>query len=146
MVVQPAAAEGSAPSVLVQPDAKQDDEPGSDASDSDYVSEAESESECGSDSSLSNTQELQEDEEEGFTAPPLSRSASLAKQITLETFITDIIRDKGWNAATNWRDRELENVIQIAAIEKGIKTTATLLKKMIKTRAMEAADAIDESL
>ena len=131
-----AAAADSSPAAAVQPDAKQDGD-NSDPSDSDYVSQDESESEYGSDSSLSNTQQLQEEEEEKSVAPPLSRSVSLAKQIALDTFITGIIRRKGWSATTNWKDRELENVIQIAAIQEGIKTTAALLKKMIKARAME---------
>ena len=134
-----AAAVDSNPAVVEQADMKRDGDSNSDASDSDYVSQAESSSVGESDSSVSNTQQLDEDEVRSVT-PPLSRSASLAKQIELDSFITGIIRIKGWSAATNWKDRELENVIQIAAIKEGIKTTATLLKKMIKARAMESAE------
>ena len=107
-----------------------------------YVSEAQPESEGNSASSLSDTQELQDEEEEKYADPPLSRSASLAKQIAVDTFITNLIREKGWSASTNWRNRELENVIQIAAIQQGIKITAMLLKKMIKARIMAAINFI----
>ena len=59
--------------------------------------------------SLSATQELQEEPEELHPEPVVSRSASLAKQIELDTFIRDIIRDNKWTGEANWRDRELEN-------------------------------------
>jgi hypothetical protein len=99
-------------------------------SDSDYMSDDES-SAPDTGSSASSATSSQEDEAEEKEMP-MSRSASIAKQVELEAFLAKFIADNGLSAETNWKDRELSNRIESASLVADVKKTTADLKKMIK--------------
>jgi hypothetical protein len=112
-----------------EPDGKDEK---SDDSDSDFVSGSESDLESDSNSS----DEEEEDSEEEERLRPVSRQASIARQVAVEAFITRIIDENKWSTATNWKDRELSNIIESASLEHNIRTTTAVLKTLIKARVM----------
>jgi hypothetical protein len=67
---------------------------------------------------------------------PVSRSASISRQVALDAFITRIVDDNSWTTDTNWKDRELSNIIESAALKYNVKKTTADLKKLIKAYVM----------
>ena len=112
------------------PDGKEDASDG-DGSESDRVSEEELESESDRESS-----DEEEEEEEEDRMIPVNRTASIARQVVFEAFITKIIQENNWSRSTNWKDRELSNIIEVASLKHNIKNTTADLKKLIKARVM----------
>jgi hypothetical protein len=120
----------AAPEEEVREEEADEKEEKSDDSDSDFVSGSESESESDIDSSN------EEEEQETESIRPVSRSASIARQVALDAFITRIIDENKWSTATNWKDRELSNIIESASLKHNIRKTTADLKKLIKARVM----------
>jgi hypothetical protein len=90
---------------------------------SEEVSSEEQESDSGSEDSQSSEEEL----------APVSRSATIAKQVALDTFIEKFVRENNVTAlGTRWRSGEFENLVQGAAIREHLPMTASELKKLIR--------------
>lgn len=103
------------------PDGKED---ASDGSESDLVSEEEEELESDSQTDCSD----EEEDEQEDNMIPVNRTASIARQVVFDAFITKIIEENNWSRATNWKDRELSNIIEVASLKHNIKHTTADLK------------------
>jgi hypothetical protein len=117
--------EDASEGLRVEPDEVDGKEEVSD-SDSDYESDGEQDSESGSSS----------DESSEEKKTPLNRSASIAKQVMLEAFITKFITDNNLTPESNWKNRELTNNIESASLAANVRTTTADLKKLIKKAVM----------
>ena len=98
-----------------------------DGSESDLVSEEEEELESDSQTDCSD----EEEDEQEDNMIPVNRTASIARQVVFDAFITKIIEENNWSRATNWKDRELSylsNIIEVASLKHNIKHTTADLK------------------
>lgn len=101
-------------------------EEATDSSDSEYQTDTESES--GSDSSVEPTQV------EVVEQMPVSRSATIAKQVKLDEFLRWIIEEQRLTTATSWRSTDVTNAIEAASIEWEMRMQTGELKRHIKAR------------
>lgn len=101
--------------------------------DSEYQVRDRSDTDTGSDTS----DEEAETEEKEERQMPVSRSASIAKQVKLDEFLTTIIAENNLTPRTNWgRNPELYNIIESMSMRMQMRMTTTDLKRAVKLRVM----------
>ena len=125
---EPAAAAAEDSQVELSDSEAKDD--ASSGSESDVSSEA-AESDGGSEVSQSSEEPAQ----------PLSRSATIARQVALDSFIADFKDKHNLTRGTKWRSGDLDNLIQRDAISARIRMTVKDLKPLIK-RAVLGSQAV----
>ena len=105
--------------------------------DSDF-DDPESDSESGSESDSNDDEKVEAVADQAV--PPVSRSASIAmqveKQLKLTKFIEDVVWENRWTRETNWKGRELANIIEEASIRCNMNITTSYLKKLIQEHVM----------
>ena len=107
-----------------------------DSSDDEYVeSVGQSESDSGSDSSVQPTQPIEIDEEQ---QQPVSRSATIARQVRVDEFIKQLVIDAGYTKSTKWNSSDTYNTIENASMKEDIKMQTSQLRKLIKAYVMSA--------
>jgi hypothetical protein len=141
----PAAAPAPIPALSVpMQSSEQKDESKDDNSefDSDF-DEPESDSDSGSESSSDDDDDVSvQHSAEVQAEQPVSRSASIAvqveKQLKLSSFMADVISENNWTRQTNWKGRELANVIEEAALRYDMNLTTAYLKRAIQQQVMSS--------
>jgi hypothetical protein len=103
---------------------EEDDE----SSDSDYVIESDDESSCSSDET---TEEDAEDDLDEEDRQPVNRAASIARQSEVSLFIDRVVTDNEWTADTDWKNKELANIIEAAALNANVRISTKTLKTLI---------------
>jgi hypothetical protein len=100
------------------------------SSDSDYVVGSESDNASSSDSD-DTTEEESDTEEAEQEMQPVSRAASISRQADVTMFIQQVLADNEWTSQTDWKNKELANIIEAAALNANVR---------ISTQDVESAD------
>ena len=96
--------------------------------DSDYIHRSDIESSSSSDD---RTEEDSKEADEEKGTQPVSRAASIARQSDVSMFIQQLTADQGWTSETDWKNRELANVIEAAALNANVRISTATLKSLI---------------
>jgi hypothetical protein len=101
------------------------------SSDSDYVIGSDSDNESSSESDDTTEADTEAEEEGKQETQSVSRTASIARQTDLSLFIQHLAADNAWTSETDWKNKELANIIEAAALNANVRISTKTLKSLI---------------